>query len=137
MQFRALRYLAVATLGGAAPLWWPWLSSHFMAACFSIAGAPERALYPALAWTIVAVGQLLIGAAVGAFISILPTPRAWITFHTFLLVGTHLFAEALAPLHALKTVGGWSFEASLVLALLACRSSSSGVTLQSQSSTSA
>ncbi len=137
MQSRVLRYLAVAALGGAAPLWWPWLSSHLMAACFSIAGAPERALHPALAWTIVAVGQLMIGAAVGAFISILPALRAWITFHTFLLVGTYFFAEALAPLHALKTVGGWSFEASLVLALLACRSTSTGVTLQPQSSTSA
>jgi hypothetical protein len=120
------RFVAVAFLGASAPLWWPWLSAHLATTGYILAGAPERALPPALAWTIVALTQLLVGASVGTVISALPILRAWIVFHVFLLAGAFVLADASAPFHALRTVGGWSFEASLMLALLACRRPSGG-----------
>jgi hypothetical protein len=127
MKRAVLRVAVVAIFGGVAPLWWPWLSSHLTTTAYVLAGAPERVVPFALGWFIVLVVQLLVGAGVGASISVLPPFFAWVVFHMFLLAGAFVLADASAPFQAMKSLGGWGFEIGLIVALLGCRRASRSI----------
>jgi putative Mn2+ efflux pump MntP len=75
-----------------------------------------------LAWSIIAVVQLVVGGATGVLLArLLPSASAWIAFHVFLILGAAVFGNGYAPFQALVSPGGWAFELGLTTALFVSR----------------